>query len=393
MKKIVLSVISITLSYFALAQAQSDKSLVERVTNLEAKNGAFKVQILMRGAANFYLEKTQEALKFSMEDFRIDVSGTISKNVYYWYRQSLNRSFDGSKSFDNAQPSLNVAGIGVKMNKFNLFMGRQFAAFGGYEYDYAPMNVYEYSEIINYSKTYFTGVELAYNLNANQQFKFQVANAYVASFEDTFGDVPLHIDKSPVPLQYTLNWNGAFFDGAYKTRWSATYASVGSRKENYFYAFGNEFTRGKFNMYADLYYSQEDIDSRTMMSEFSRSAHRSATTASNVDYIGVVARINYTIRPQWVLVLKGMYDTASTSQDAIVSNYGGASTKFEKGRYSKTFGYMGAVEYTPFKTPLRFFASYVGRSYKFTQKAKALNFSNYNTDRISIGILYRMPIF
>lgn len=338
----------------------------------------------MRGAANGYFGRTEEALGFKLEDFRLDIQGNISKNVYYWYRQALNRSFDGAGNYDNAQTSLNVAGIGVKLNKFNLFMGRQFVAYGGYEYDAAPMNVYEFSEIINYISCYHTGIEVAYKPIESQQIKFQIVNSYVSSFQKTYGDVPLHIDKAVVPFQYTLNWNGSFFGGKYNTRWSASYASVGREKENYFYAFGNELNFGKFNMYADFYFSQEDIDSRTMMTAFAKSANEDDLTALDAEYLGVVARFNYAIHPKWTVFAKGMYDTASTTRD---------NKNLEAGHYSTTYGYMGGVEFMPFKTPLRFFANYVGRRYEYTQRAKDLGYDNKNTDRISVGFLYRLPVF
>lgn len=384
MKRLILSAIFIALSTYTFAQSEQEKTLVERVAKIENKSNAFRVQLHMRAAANGYIGKVEEAVKFSLEDFRLDIQGDITENVYYWYRQSLNRSFDGSGSYDNAQPALNVAGIGVRLGKFNIFAGRQFVAYGGYEYDYAPMNVYEFSQIINFISPYHTGIELAYRPIESQQIKFQIVNSYVKGFNDMYGEVPSHIEKAIVPFQYTVNWNGTFFDGKYNTRWSASYASVGRNKENYFYAFGNELNFGKLNMYADFYFSQEDLDSRTMMSAFAKSANGDALSALDAEYLGVVARLNYTIHPKWVILVKGMYDTASTTQ---------GNKKLESGHYSTTYGYMGGVEFTPFKTPLRFFANYVGRRYEYTNRAKALGYDNNNTDRISLGFLYRLPVF
>lgn len=374
----------VALSTFSYSQTENEKTLVERVTKLETKCDAFRVQVHMRGAVNGYFNKSEEALGFKLEDFRLDIQGNITKNVYYWYRQALNRPIDGSGNYDNVPTGLNVAGIGVRLNKFNLFMGRQFVAYGGYEYDAAPMNVYEFSEILNYSSPYHTGIEVAYNATPNQQIKFQIVNSYCTTFEKTYGIVPKHIEKAIVPFIYTLNWNGSFWDGTYNTRWSASYASVGRNKENYFYAFGNELNFGKLNMYVDFYLSQEDIDSRTMMTAFSKSANTDDYTASDAEYMGLVAQFNYKIHPKWVLNVKGMYDTASATS---------ANRELEKGHYSTTYGYLGGVEFTPFKTPLRFFANYVGRRYDYTERAKELGYDTKNTDRVSVGFVYRLPVF
>ena len=56
-------------------------------------------------------------------------------------------------------------------------------------------------------------------------------------------------------------------------------------------------------------------------------------------------------------------------------------------------GYFGGIEYYPTMENLHFFASYIGRSYRFTGKAKALGTENYSTSTLSIGLIYHIPLF
>jgi hypothetical protein len=42
---------------------------------------------------------------------------------------------------------------------------------------------------------------------------------------------------------------------------------------------------------------------------------------------------------------------------------------------------------------LHFFLAYVGRSYKYTDRAKALGEDNFSTHRVSVGFIWQMPVF
>ena len=98
-----------------------------------------------------------------------------------------------------------------------------------------------------------------------------------------------------------------------------------------------------------------------------------------------MALFKYRILPDWNLVIQGMYETASLSK-----NFDGA----EKGKYRTSLAYMGGVEYYPIKNGnLHFFLMYIGRKYDYTERAKQYKNADYNTDRISIGYIYQLPMF
>ena len=58
------------------------------------------------------------------------------------------------------------------------------------------------------------------------------------------------------------------------------------------------------------------------------------------------------------------------------------------------FGYIGGIEYYPFKDRnLHFFATYVGRNYLYTGKAKEFGAKDYNTNSVQVGFIWSMPVF
>ena len=402
MKKLLLSTIMfLTLSSSVFAQRSEmssveEKTLIERVTKLEKKNDAFNLSLFMKGSLNGYVDKLHEedndgtAAGFKLDDIRIGIDGKISNKVYYKYLQSLNRGMDGSGNIDNLNAQINVAGIGVNVSdKFGIFMGRQFVAYGGYEFDAAPMNVYEFSNIINNITCYLTGIDFSYYLAKNHQLRLQVLNNSSKTFDNTYGTLPLAIEKSEIPMQATLNWNGSMFNGHYNTRWSATYSSVAKGKSNFFYAFGNQLVFGKFNMYADVYYSSEDIDTKGLLSSFKSGNN----TALNAEYLGVATRFNYQITPKLKVLAKFMYDTTSASDNESITPEEGVAYLFEEGKYSTSYGYVGGFEYAPFDTDLRFFVNYVGRHYENTRPEWNGRIETNNTNRFSIGFICKLSVF
>lgn len=62
-------------------------------------------------------------------------------------------------------------------------------------------------------------------------------------------------------------------------------------------------------------------------------------------------------------------------------------------RIYTAWGYAGGIEFYPMESNLHFFLAYVGRSYKYTDRAKALGEDNFSTHRVSVGFIWQMPVF
>jgi len=369
---------------------RSSKSLFEDVTNIKKKTDKFNFFLNMNGSFDNQFDSrsqdmigTQVISKFNMRQLRIEAKGKVNDWLSYRWRQRLNRPNTGKDNIDNLPTSIDVAGIGVKVSDdFSMFIGKQCAAYGGIEFDLNPIEIYEYSDMIENMSNFLTGVNFAYNLSDNHQLQFQVLNSMNTSFAGTYNVGNTGIVQSEAPLVYTLNWNGNFFKNAFKTRWSASLMNEAKSKNMYYFALGNELTQGKFNMFFDFMYSNEELDRNGIMSGITNSNRYG--NAVNAEYLSLVTKLNYRFAPKWNVFLKGMYETASLKNNLV---------GFSKGKYRTSYGYFAGLEYYPMESNLHFFLTYVGRAYQYTNTAKSLGFDNYNTDRISLGFIYQLQMF
>ena len=364
-----------------------NKTLFEELTNVKKKQDKFNLFLNMQGSFDANFRDGFEEGAFKMRQLRIEAKGNINNWLSYRYRQRLNRSNDSSGNIDNLPTSIDIAGIGVKLGKgFSIFAGKQCTAYGGIEFDLNPIEIYEYSDMIENMSNFMTGLNIGYDINAHQQLNLQILDSRNGSFNKTYGvetedgEQP-NIESGKLPLVYTLNWNGNF-NNVFKTRWSASVMNEAKSHNMYYYALGNELNLGKWNAFVDFMYSKEDIDRKGIITSIV--GRPGGHNAFDANYLSVVAKCNYRFLPKWNVFVKGMYETASV---------GKASEGIEKGNYRTSWGYLGGIEYYPMETNLHFFVTYVGRSYDFTSRAKVLGQENYSTNRISVGFIWQMPVF
>ena len=365
-----------------------DKTLFEELTDVKKKSDKFNLYLNMQGGFDANFRDGFEEGAFKMRQLRIEMKGNINNWLSYRYRQRLNRSNDGGGMIDNVPTSIDYAGIGIKLNnRFNLFAGKQCTAYGGIEFDLNPIDIYEYSDIIENMSNFMTGLNIGYNLTSTQQLNLQILNSRNGSFDSTYGITENEEGKLPdlksgkLPLVYTLNWNGTFND-IFKTRWSASILNEAKSKNMYYYALGNELNLDKFNMFLDFMYAQEGIDRNGTITGIV--GRPSGHNVFDTGYLSVVTKLNYRFLPKWNVFVKGMYETASVTK---------STEDIAKGNYRTSWGYLAGVEYYPMETNLHFFLTYVGRSYNYTSRAKILEQENYSTNRISVGFIWQMPVF
>lgn len=351
----------------------NEKTLFERVTKMEKKVDWFHLYMNMQGTFNLYFNYGNEynglsEASFKMNQLRLEAKGNVTPWLSYRWRQRINRGNDGSGNIDNLPTSIDIAGIGVRLSdKFSLFAGKQCAAYGGIEFDLNPIEIYEYCDMIEYMSNFMTGLNIAFQPCDNHQIQLQILDSRNGSIEATYGDLAsAGVEDGRAPLLYTLNWNGSFFDNAFKTRWSASVMSEAAKKQMFYYALGNQLTLGDFNMYFDFMYSNEEIDRKGIITGILGTPD--GHNMFNAQYTSLVAKFNYRFAPKWNAFVKGMYETASLSKD---------TDGFEEGKYRTSYGYLGGIEYYPKEdSNLHFFCTFVGRSYDFTKRA---GLDNYNT--------------
>ena len=377
-------------------------SLFEELSGVKKKTDKFNLYMNMNGSFDAMFNDGFEYGKFNMRQLRIESKGNVNEWLSYRWRQRLNRPNNGGANIDNLPTSIDIAGIGVKLNdKLSLFLGKQCAAYGGFEFDANPIEIYEYSDMIEYMSNFMTGVNVGYDFMPGQQINLQVLNSLNGDFYSMYGNIPTEIYILPgnpteaipskLPLVYTLNWNGNFAN-VYKTRWSASIMSQAKGKNLYYYALGNELTFGKFNMYIDFMYSSDAIDRAGILSgiigdlqsEIFDIEEENMHNVLDAAYMSIVTKLNYRFADKWNVFVKGMYETASITESSI------GVVSASEGKYRTSLGYLGGIEYYPMESNLHFFLTYVGRSYKYEEIA---NKADYNTNRVSLGFIYQLPMF
>ena len=385
----------------------NEKTLFEEVTGLKKKSDKFNFYLNMNGSFDA-VEGVSDPTKgkFNMRQFRIEAKGQINDWLSYRWRQRLNRSNAQGNNIDNMPTSIDIAGIGVKMSdKWSMFAGKQCANYGGIEFDLNPIEIYEYSDMIENMSNFMTGVNFCFDATANHQFNFQILDGMNGTFKDTYGAkaADMGLKDTKLPLVYTLNWCGNF-NNVFKTRWSASLMSQ-AKDENMFYvALGNELSLGKFGMFLDFMYSKEGIDRKGIITSTLKEKKENVEVdgemversilnhnAVNTEYMSIVTKLNYRFKPNWNVFVKGMFETASLGEAYKVGG-----TTFADGKYRTSLGYLAGLEYYPMENSnLHFFLTYVGRKYNYTDEALKLSgkLKDYDTNRVSVGFIYQLKMF
>lgn len=329
---------------------------------------------------NQFSDGRYEGSKFDMNQFRLEIKGKIHEKVYFRFRDRYTKATDPT-SRDNISGATDLALISVEIApKTKVSMGKLFADWGGYEFDLNPIHVLEYNDIIQYSDGFLTGVEINHKLNDRHEIAFQVLNSRSRNFNDIYGlTVRPEIIESKSPLAFVTNWRGSFFGGKFETIYSFSYFNEAKNKSMNYIALGNKYQNNKFTLMYDFQYSNEALDRKGIVSNIIKDNYE--YTAEDVVYIDNWIRAEYLVAPRVNLLLTLMTNSTYWNGNTDPTN--------AYGRIVTTYGFIPSVQYIPFKNlNLRFYVSYVGRSYNYSEYSKN-NFGqeDYNTGRLSFGFI------
>lgn len=372
------------------------KSLYEMVAKHEQKSKALNF-FINYGASyqmNHDSRSDEWTSRFYNRYLRIEMTGWLTDNLYYRFRHRLNKSNNPSGE-DNFAKATDYMMVGWKFNDhWALQGGKKCQALGSFEFDENPLFIYQFSDIEDNVDSSKGAINLLYNPTPDQQFSAEISNTYNGKLEDEFGaeakvangeNQPVEtLEKANHPLAYSAGWNGKFLDGKLQTRWSYTLRTQAKHKYSRFLRMGQKLNLDKLQWYLDYNMSYDDLDRMKIASgevASMLSEDESNLYAGKVRYQGWVTKMNWQFAPAWNLMLKGMYETADMTKSEQFKNY------------RKAFGYVGSIEYYPARKQqqnLRLFLAYTGRKYDYS---KASGLTDYNTDRIEIGMLYRLKAY
>lgn len=338
------------------------------------------------------------------------MTGWLTDNLDYRFRHRLNKT-DAPMSEDNFAKATDYMMVGWKFNDtWSIQGGKKCQALGSFEFDENPMFIYQYSDMEDNVDSSKGALNLLYNPSKTQQFSAEVSNTYNGKPADEFGanaqvttgkvvndgaaggkklEVEA-LEKSNSPLTYSAGWNGKFLDNKLQTRWSYSHRTQAKGK---YFRFGQKLNLSKLQWYVDYNHTYDDLDRmkiaskeivNEMVNSISPVPEENGYTnlyLSKVRYQGIVTKMNWQFAKDWNLMLKDMWETASATKDEKFKNYRTA------------YGYIGSLEYYPArkqKQDLRFFLAYVGRKYDYSKKC---GLKDYNTDRIELGMMYRLKAY
>ena len=369
------------------------KSLAEEVTKLKKSNDMFNVYLNTAASAQVDTDNEHEwSTGFKNKHLRLEIKGNLTDKLYYRFCYRMTNS-NVARSEDNFARSTDVVMIGYRFSdKFSVEAGKIFQPFGGYEVDENPIYIYEYSDLTGGLECYLGGVVVNYKPIPTQEFVVGVTNAHNDKFADVYGDNSLAIEgdgtqnrileKTRIPLGYSLGWNGSFLNNRLLTRWSWGIEGEARHKYSRMLILGQKMNLERLQWYFDYMSQNDGLDRFGLASREVRDffpAVGGEVWMSDVHYTSFITKLNWQFVPRWNLMLKGMYETASV-------------TKIDRFKdFRKSYGYVGSVEYYPIKgQDLRIFLAYVGR--KVTYK-EGVGLDKYNTNRIELGFKYRIKAY
>ena len=376
-----------------ISEKDSIPSLVERI--IAEREGGYKIRKIKSNinlefytSANAYFTENEfDDLSFKLNRVRLEIEGRLNDHLSYHFRQSFNK-YSNPHSVDNLSSSIEYANITWHASdRFNLVAGKQFVSLGGYEAYVNALRVREFCEFNNNVAVYQAGIMGVVQFNPSQQLILQVVNNRSGSDSDLYVyGRPDGIEAAKFPLLATVNWNGLFLDDALHFRYAASMGQLAKGKNIYYLTCGNIYEKYPFVAYLDVMYSREGIDSQQRITTLQGQGRGMLpVTAQNTQYLSFIANLDYQFHPKWNAYIKGAYETAGIYE---------ANSIFAKGRYLTSWNAQACLEWFPFTEDKGFkvFAHYLYKGHHLTENAEVMMASMPHTQRISLGLVYVIPV-
>ena len=322
-----------------------------------------------RGGDHYY-----NGLQFENGFTALGIAGKVHDKVNFRFRNRFNKGGD-VQTLDRLGSNIELAYIDVKAApSLDIILGKMFAFYGGYEYEFSAMEVLEYNDIHNNVLAYVTGAGITYQAFEDHQFGLQVLNSRTMLYDDIYGDVVAeNIQEPDWPVAVVGNWRGSFFDKKLETNYSLSYSNQVRKRGTYFFTLGHKYQNRNLTVMYDFDYSYEQVDTKGIVTNI----FNNDQIAEEVTYIENWLRAEYRFSPKFKGLLTLMTSTA----------YGKGEIARDHMRTS--YGMIPTIYYSPFKDlDLRFFLAYIGRYYDYSDYAiNQFGSSSYNKNEFRVGFI------
>ena len=367
--------------------SSQEQPLLERLTDGKRKvdRADMNIQFCSAVDASFQNGQLDEAA-FKVHRIRLEVLGGFHEKFTYHFRQSLNQYTTPNIPLDNLSGSVELAMVGWQLNdRWKLTAGKQAVQFSGYECWVNAIKVRHYSDFNNTIPCYQAGLNVAYKMNDSHEFNFQVTNNRNGDSNDQFMyGLPEGVEATKIPLLATVNWDGYFVDHAMQLRYSLSYGQLAKNKNVFYFTCGNVWDKKPFLGYIDFMYSREGIDSKGLISGVTVQ-DGVGKTLSNVDYFTTIFNLDYRVASHWNLYVKGVYEQGNVFK---------SSGDVTAGTYRRVWNAQLCAEYYPLKnSELLCYLHLLYKNVHLTERATRWGAESYNQQRISLGLVYTLPVF
>lgn len=372
------------------------KTLLSAATNGKCQvfHSDMNLQFCTSGGVHFAEGKVQEAY-FKMDRVRWEFNGTFHPKFYWTFRQSFNK-YSNPYALDNLSSSVEHASVTWMVKpRFSLTAGKMNACLGGYELYVNGLEVRAFSDFNNNVTSYQTGIAGEIAFNPSQSLTVSVLNNRAGSDADTYTyGRPDDVKETKAALTTYLNWNGYFLDHRLRFHYGASFGNQAQHHNQIYLTAGNVWKTDRVLAYIDLMYTRAGLDSHGLISNMPSPAAVEAlypdsdikgVTAQDVEYFATIANVDWRFHPHWLVYFKGAYETSSVKK---------ANAYYQQGLYRRNWNAQACVEYYPLTdSTLKIFLHCIYRGYTLTRQALSLGASAPDTQRVSIGLVYKIPVF
>jgi len=363
-----------------LGFSQISDSLAEPVFSIEKQNLLKNINITfdMRMEFQAYTFRGSElyynGLQFENGFTALGISAKLHERLDFHFRNRFNKGGD-VQSLDRLGSNIELAYIDIKASpSLNIVLGKTYAFYGGYEYEFKALDVLEYNDIQSNALAFVTGAGITYQNSKDHKFGFQILNSRTMLYDDLYRDVVAeNIEEPDWPVALVGNWRGSFFNEKFQTIYSLSYSNQVRKKGTYFFTLGNKYQNKDLTLMYDFNYSYEEIDTKGIVTNILGSD----TVAEGSGYIENWLRAEYRFSPKFTGLLSLM--TSSAYSDFTS----------DRKHLRTSYGMVPTVYYSPFKNiDVRFFFAYIGRYYEHTNYAiENFGSANYNRNEVRLGFI------
>ena len=324
--------------------------------------------------------------KFKMEQFRLEFRGWITDKVFFRFRHRYTSPFE-PQTIDKIVKGVDMAYVALKLGKrekWELVAGKFCVDWGGIEFDLNPIDIYEYSDIIEQADNFLSGVGIKHFINNNNYVGLQIYNSRTQTYDEIYGNDSViggaGIKTSKAPLGAVVTWRGTLWDGLVNTLWSYSITNEAQSIFKNYLALGQQLNLKNFTLSYDFKISKEDLDRTGIISqEIPRNEY--GYVLRNTLYYSHWLKADWNFLPKWHVTFTGYIDYADWLDDEDPAK--------NTNRIRTAYGYVPTVEYYPWNDiNLKFFVGWIGRIYRYSDYTKfTINVKDYDTGRLMFGII------